>query len=272
VFYGLMCFATIPFLIYLASIPMWERTQRFANVFAFLAIDAIFAILWLAAWAALVSWVRAGQAAGAAEMKLPDGSQNCTTFETKNFGSPEKCNLANHCVAFGVVMFALFIPTAIISYLYLRKIMKDPNMTEPWLGKMPYAVAGGGEAEAAKDPAWSTDMHDDTGYGGGYDAQHNRTASSATEHGGDKEEDEYQLLHGTSTDNIHSDPEAGAHPGRPWEESRYGRPGHDDGHEEDTSYGGGSYQAPSALSPTTGYSPAERVPYPETPYAYGAHR
>ncbi|KAF2669126.1 hypothetical protein BT63DRAFT_455101 [Microthyrium microscopicum] len=268
-FYGIMSFLTIPFLIYLASIPMWERTQRFANVFAFLAIDAILAILWLAAWASMVSWVRAGQAAGAAEMKLPGGSQNCTTFELKDFGTPKKCDLANDCVGFGVVLFVLFIPTAVISYLYLRKIQKDSSVTEPWLGKNAYAVPGGAE-DANKDPAWSTDMHDDTGYGGGYDAQHNRTGSAGTEHGGDKEEDEFQLLHGSSSDSIHRDPQAGAHPGRPWEESRYGRPESGDVRDEDTSYGGGAYHAPSALSPTTGYSPHETEPYPQTPYGYNA--
>jgi len=90
-------------LIYLAVVPLWQRSQKFAKVYAFLAIDIIFAILWLSAWASLVSWNRSGMTSGADKKKIDHGSANCTTFDP-DFGNEKKCKLANTCVGFGVVI------------------------------------------------------------------------------------------------------------------------------------------------------------------------
>jgi hypothetical protein len=82
---------------------MWTRTQKFANVFAFMAVDTVFAILWLAAWAALVAWIRNGIQSGADIKKIDHGQANCTTFDPK-FGSEGKCDLGNACVGVGVTI------------------------------------------------------------------------------------------------------------------------------------------------------------------------
>lgn len=82
---------------------MWSRTQKLANVFVFMAIDTVFAILWLGAWAAFVAWVRAGIASGAAKSKIDHKDSNCTVFDP-DFGTPAKCDLGNVCVGFGVAI------------------------------------------------------------------------------------------------------------------------------------------------------------------------
>jgi hypothetical protein len=260
---------------------MWTRTQKFANVFAFLALDSVFVILWLAAWAALVAWVRNGIREGADAKKIDHAQANCTVFDPKTFGTPEKCTLGNACVGMGVTIWyvdglllevaganlihsVFFIPTALISFLFLRKIQKEPENSQPWLGK---TVSKGGEyapadPEAGKDSAWSTDMHDDTGYGGGSSAPYDRPGSSGTEHGGDKQEDEYQLLHGAGqegqgpTGNEYG-PSAG---------HQYSLSAEDRLHErldDDAEYYGNSAYGHDGRTDTN------LPPYPSTPY--GAH-
>jgi len=267
IWFNILCYFSIPALIYLAVVPLWARSQRFANVYAFLAIDIIFAIFWLSAWASLVSWNRAGMASGAEKKKLDHSAANCTTFDP-DFGNEKKCQLANTCVGFGVVIFITFIPTAIISYLYLRRTFKNPDGSSPWLGKSSaYSAPGGMEAGltsgagGTKDGVWSTDTADLD-----EDAHHNhRPDSAGTDRGGHQQEDKYRLLHGGATE-----ADGGHHPGRRWDDERDGRGRYGGGgggmHEEDTGYkgaSGGSYQPPSALSPD-GYASE----FPQAPYGY----
>lgn len=150
----------------------------------------------------------------------------------------------------------LFIVTAVISYLYFRKVFKNPDGSKPWLGKSSAYGAPGG-IEGGKDTVWSTDTHDID-----QAAHHHRTGSSGTERGGNQEEDEYQLLHGTET-------EGGYHPGRRFDEdqhNRYDAPPHSD--IADTSYKGAAHDGyhgpPSTLSPD-GYERSS-ADYPSTEY------
>jgi hypothetical protein len=157
----------------------------------------------------------------------------------------------------------LFIVTAVISYLYFRKVFKNPDGSKPWLGKSSdYGLTPGG-VEGGKDGGvWSTDTHDID-----HAAHHNRTGSGGTERGGNQEEDEHELLHGTET-------EGGYHPGRRYDEDQHNR--YDDPpHLADTSYKGAHGSAyevpPSTLSPD-GYERSS-AEYPTTDYpahsAYG---
>lgn len=38
----LQCFVTLPALIYLVMVPMWSRAQKFANAYAFAALDVLY--------------------------------------------------------------------------------------------------------------------------------------------------------------------------------------------------------------------------------------
>lgn len=48
---------TIPVIVYLAAFPLWPRTRRFANIYAFVTLDLFFSILWFAAWVTMTSYV-----------------------------------------------------------------------------------------------------------------------------------------------------------------------------------------------------------------------
>jgi len=75
IWFNILCYFSLPALIYLAVVPLWQRSQRFTNVYAFLAIDIIFAIFWLSAWASLVSWTRDGMHSGADKKKITTALQ-----------------------------------------------------------------------------------------------------------------------------------------------------------------------------------------------------
>ena len=82
-------------------VPMWSRAQRFANAYAFLAVDALYTILWFAAFVAVSVWNGHGIVEGAKEKKIPDNERNCTTFK---YGSESKCNVSKATVGIGAVV------------------------------------------------------------------------------------------------------------------------------------------------------------------------
>lgn len=81
--------------------PMWSRAQRFANAYAFLAVDALYTIFWFAAFIAVAMWNSSGIIDGAKERKIPDDQRNCTTFK---WGSESKCKVSKSAVGIGVVI------------------------------------------------------------------------------------------------------------------------------------------------------------------------
>lgn len=168
-----------------------------------------------------------------------------------------------------------FIATAVLSYLYLRRIMRDATVTTPWLGKEPYSRTGGGGVEAGKDNTWSADPQDaeEDGGPGMVAAGHHRTGSDGTERGGNQEEDEYQLLHA-------GEAEYGRRPERRWDNNnnieddneldqhnRYdGPPRYDD--TEYSGRGRQSYHAPSGAG-HDGFGEQSGAAFPSAPYGYG---
>jgi hypothetical protein len=137
-------------------------------------------------------------------------------------------------------------------------------MTDPWLSEPKSYAPTSSSLEANKDPAWSADTQEID------NPNHRRSSSSGrgTQRGGNKEEDEYELLHGTETYEGH-------HPGRQWaDEGEYSGAAH----HVDTSYQGAhSYEAPSALSPdgyhseSPGLGRPSPVEFPSAPHGYDAH-
>ena len=239
---------------------MWSRSIRFAKAYAFVAVDVLYTIFWLSAFAAVAAWNRSGILQGASDKKIDSTDANCTVFA---YGTDGACRLAYASTAFGVLVFFLFIGTSVISAMYLMRLRKDPGAEDPWLAK----GGGGGqqygglEARAGStDPVWDPNTqeidnpfnHEDDGGAaeGGFDTHEYH---GAARHEADPQ-DEHTLLQSTQTD-------GGAHPGRqmPWGRSAVPIPA------IDTEYRGaygGSYPAPSALSPGGRPSPlsAEELP------------
>jgi hypothetical protein len=80
-------------------VPMWSRAWRFASVYAYAAIDILFTILWLSAFAAIASWVNAGKSQGGKDKKKP---ASCDVFA---YGSKSKCTTAEADIALGVMLW-----------------------------------------------------------------------------------------------------------------------------------------------------------------------
>ncbi|KAF1832770.1 hypothetical protein BDW02DRAFT_570677 [Decorospora gaudefroyi] len=214
-----MCFLSIPAIIYLVMVPMWSRAQRFASAYAFLAVDALYTILWFAAFIAVAMWNSSGIKKGAEEKKIPADERNCTTFA---YGDESKCSVSKAAVGVGVMVFLFFAITTGVSGYYLHKFLREGVMPYQSSSPNPHHVSGESAYNNPKDAAWSTEI--ETG---------NRDSTDSvdrhTEHGGNQQEDEYALLHSTETDE-------GRHPGRPlsWGEDRNG------------AYGGGRAAPPYA--------------------------
>ncbi|KAK3202387.1 hypothetical protein GRF29_161g1015693 [Pseudopithomyces chartarum] len=215
-FYFALCFLSAPAIIYLVMVPMWSRAERFANAYAFAALDGLYTILWLAAFASVMAWNAEGVSEGAKDLKLEDGApRNCTIFK---YGPEAKCSLSRVTVGFGAVIFVSFILTTAISGYYANKFRKEGIMPYQSAKQDPHHVSG----DTSKDNAWSTEIEH-------HDGRDSDEEDRRTERGGNQEEDEYALLHSTETDE-------GRHPGRPlsWgEDHRVGGPyrptPHDDG-------------------------------------------
>ncbi|ORY16190.1 hypothetical protein BCR34DRAFT_584643 [Clohesyomyces aquaticus] len=203
-FFFALCFLSIPALIYLVMVPMWSRAERFVNAYAFAALDALYTILWFAAFISVAMWNAKGIKQGEKDKKIAEGDGNCTTFA---YGPEAMCNLSRATVGFGIIIFIFFLVTTGISAYYLIKFRKEGHM--PYQSSTPNPRHLGGEtSNAGKDNTWSTE----------YEApgRESDEEDRRTERGGNQEEDEYALLHSTETDE-------GRHPGRPlsWGEDRY---------------------------------------------------
>lgn len=198
-YYFALCFLTGPALIYLVMVPMWSRAARFANAYAFLALDALYTIFWFAAFVSVTVWNTAGVRDGEKEKKIKDGDGNCSTFAP---GPESMCVLSRATVGLGVVVFIFFALTTGISSYYIVKFRKDGVLPYESKEPNPHHMTG----EGPKDNAWSTEIEN------GHDSD---DEDRRTERGGNQEEDEYALLHSTETDE-------GRHPGRPlsWGDNR----------------------------------------------------
>jgi len=203
-----MCFFSIPAIIYLVMVPMWSRASRFASAYAFLAVDALYTILWFAAFVAVAIWNSNGIKQGAKEKKIADNDRSCATFA---YGSESKCKVSKAAVGMGIIIFILFAITTSISAYYFVKYKREGVLPYQSKKSNPHYISG----ETSKDNAWSAEI----------ETSHRDSSDSTdrhTDHGGNQQEDEYALLHGTDTDE-------GRHPGRPlsWGDDRnggFGRP------------------------------------------------
>ncbi|KAF1813518.1 hypothetical protein P152DRAFT_457881 [Eremomyces bilateralis CBS 781.70] len=251
-----MCFVTIPALIYLAMTPMWTRAIKFANPYAFVVLDALLMVLWFAAAIAVGTWNTAGIKKGVDDNKekddkdKKDSKMGCAAFA---FGEPVACNVSKAAVGFGVVIFLMFILTTAISVQIIIKYRQTGDL-QTAMGTQPGNPASQ-SIEAQTTDAWSSDTHDLRGDTPGYHRDGSFSDDGTrTERGGGQEEDEYQLLHATETDdgphpgqyrnwgNPQDKTGASAQPAPPYDDTEYSNPSAlSPGGYEGTYGGGGSY-------------------------------
>ncbi|KAI9862968.1 MAG: hypothetical protein M1813_004141 [Trichoglossum hirsutum] len=175
--YFVLCFLTAPALIYLSMTPRFEKTRKFANVYAFAAVDALFCIFWFSAFVAVAAFVASSEDRGASERKLP--TTNCSTFAN---GSEKKCKLSKATAGLGSVVFISFIITGAISLYGLMQHRKGKGGT--FLGTKSAAASDPNSMEAQTkahtDDAFSSNLDDDGTY---------------VDPGPEHEHDEHALLH-----------------------------------------------------------------------------
>jgi hypothetical protein len=165
------CFFSIPALIYQVMVPMWTRAWRFANIYAYLALDLLFALLWFAATIALGVWESQGVKQGQKDHKDDDNAADLSDCQTFAWGSVSKCKVTKAAVGFGVVLFLLWCLTSAISVWMMNKYRKT--------GVVPGSKGDGRGAfqpqvdDAATKDAWSTriDEPDSELYGHGHGGQ-----------------------------------------------------------------------------------------------------
>ncbi|PGG98139.1 hypothetical protein AJ79_08962 [Helicocarpus griseus UAMH5409] len=207
-YYFALCWFTVPALVYLAAVPMWPRTRRFGNAYAFAVLDTLFIVLWFAAWVAVASYVAAGKAVGAKDKeddknKNKDENKDKKGCEAFGFGSAAKCSLSTGTTILGVVIFLLFIATAYMSITNLLEYRRSGTM--PYEGSDP-TFAAQSKAAFSSNPAHDFDEDDD----------HNAEFRSGRPQtiGDDRErsppplgyrrdpDDEYALLHNQEADDL----------------------------------------------------------------------
>ena len=91
---------------------MWTRAWRFANVYAYAALDVSFVLLWFAAFIAVAVWNSAGIRAGDKDKDESQGDGACSQFA---YGSAQKCEVSKASAGMGALVWLLFAVTSAIS-------------------------------------------------------------------------------------------------------------------------------------------------------------
>ncbi|KAI9700283.1 MAG: hypothetical protein M1836_002298 [Candelina mexicana] len=150
-------------------VPMWPRVQRFANAYAFAAVDILYTIFWFSAFISVATWTNTGIRHGASKKKVKEGDGNCSTFD---FGSESKCKVSQATIG----------SISIHNLLQYRKTGTLPlHATHPH----PSSSSDPNSLEAATKDAFSTHPHDD----------------EIDLHRPHDQDDEYALLHSTNNNN-----------------------------------------------------------------------
>ncbi|KAK2734446.1 hypothetical protein FQN57_001681 [Myotisia sp. PD_48] len=209
IWYFIMCWISVPALIYLTAVPMWPRLRRFGNIYAFVLLDGIFALLWFTAWVAVASYVGSGKGKG----KDGDDDKDNKDDKDKNekggcdafaYGSPAKCKLSTGTVVLGVFICLIFVLTTYLSFRNMRQYRQSGTM--PYDGSDP-TFAAHSQAAFSSNPTHEFDEEDDR------DTEFRTGRFPATQGSsslsGRRDEDEYALLQQSELDDI------GTHGGRP---------------------------------------------------------
>lgn len=272
------CFLSTPALIYLVCVPMWSRAWRFQNVYAYAAIDILFAILWFAAFIAVAVWRGRGMGGGDGGDDGDDDDGNddkgdkggCANFA---FGSERKCTVAGATIGFGVIIFGLFVGTAVLSGRAVMEYKRTGVMPNGEPSGRPERVKTKTESHGNEDGVWSSNTNDiENGYDDG-------GADPRRAYGQVPTEDDHESLLNDPRQpsdpfrDNYGYPGDNAHPGRNMSQ----QPSNPDlniqpqeYHNDNQAYPGpegAPYVAPSALSPTDyEQTPGGRISFPQGNY------
>ncbi|KAJ6130682.1 hypothetical protein N7512_003462 [Penicillium capsulatum] len=243
VFYWILCWISLPALVYLAAVPMWPRARRFGNVYAFATVDLVYTVFWFSAWVCLASDKDKSKTTRANHDKSSKGS--CSDWA---YGSEVKCNISTATTIIGVVIFLLFLITTLISF---RNVMHFRRT-----GTLPDAVSDPTFAAQSKAAFSSNPAHD---FEEDEDDFRSGRGGMAASSRGDRDED-YALLQQSEVDDL------GNPNGRSAMHGAYDptgpAPGGGGFHDYNTGYGGAQGQHYSE----TAYTPSD---YGSTVGGYG---
>lgn len=159
VWYWVLCWLSLPALVYLAAVPMWPRARRFGNVYAFASVDLIYTVFWFSAWVALASYVAQGKSKGKSSSDSDKDSKSSKTRRSSSsgcdnwaYGSSSKCKLSEATTIIGVVIFLLF---AVTAYMSIRNVLHFRRT-----GTLPDAVSDPTFAAQSKAAFSSNPAHD----------------------------------------------------------------------------------------------------------------
>ena len=254
---------------------MWTRAWRFQNVYAYAAIDALFAILWFAAFIAVAVWRGRGMGGGDGGDDDDDDEEDnsdeggCANFE---FGSERKCNVAGAAVGFGVIICVLFIATAVLSGRAVMEYKRTGVMPNGEQAGRPHRTKTKTEGHGNEDGVWSSNTNDlDHDYDDG-------AVDPRKAYGQVPTEDDHENLlsgHGRQPSDPFHDQQRysgeDVHPGRNLSQQHSNnslsiQPPHGY-HTDGQAHSGadsGAYVAPSALSPSDYGN--ERIGFPQGNY------
>ncbi|KAL8787486.1 MAG: hypothetical protein Q9195_007733 [Heterodermia aff. obscurata] len=212
-----LCWFTIPVLIYQTAVPIFTRTKRFSNPYAHTALDVLFTILWLAAFAAVAAWTNQG--ISAVKDRKPD-EKGCDRL-----------------------LFATTSALSIYALLYYRRNGSLPSST-PTNGAVPIT-----------DHAFSSNPHDDDPFE--HDELHNADDHNDPAYdphigrGRRDHDDEYQSIHTDTEEGTHLGRPLS------WGQHPHQHPQEQQNQYEDTSYHGAynNQQPPPAQDPFRNPSP-----------------
>lgn len=248
---------------------MWTRAWRFQNVYAYAAIDMLFAILWFAAFIAVAVW--RGKGSGGGNNDDDDEDDDNNDDGNCAIGSARRCSVAGATIGFGVIICLLFVATSLLSGKAVMEYKRTGVMPNGESTEQPQRFNTKLESHGNEDGGvWSSNTND-------LDREYDDGTDPRKAYGQVPTEDHESLLNGTGRQP--SDPfndqygygGSDAHPGnlsqptgsnlsiqppQPYVSDAQARPGAD------------SYVAPTALSPSGDYGERTggRVSFPAGNY------
>jgi len=244
-------------------VPLWSRAWRLANVYAYLTLDLLLALLWFAAFIAVSAWQSQGLSQGAKDNKdKSSGGSSCAHFA---YGSESKCSVSKASIGMGVLVFLLWCITSGISIMMVIKYRKTGVVLggAPGVGRR-QSAAFQQHDDASKDP-WSARIDDPDG-----DDNMQEVDDERRKYGQQvSDDDERGLLNRANAGSPDTQTEHGVHPGRPMSFGSSTRT-----RTPSVQVPSGEYDDQSALSPT-GYAPGHESkmynPFDDMAAAYNSH-
>jgi len=216
---------------------MWTRARRFANIYAYLALDILFALLWFSAFIAVAAWEARGVREGSKIAHDKTGNGTCAKFA---YGSKSRCEVSKAAAGVGALLSILWcLSSAVSVYMVIRykKTGIAPG-TAPVNGRRPSTFP---QADDDAKGAWSTKIDEHTPDDASDDERRRY---------GQTDDDDYKglLQDAARPASRDTQTEHGAHPGRPLSFGSGSR-----SHSRASAVSTPEYDAtlaPSALSPT----------------------